>query len=471
MDDTTIHQALETAEAHHRAGELPQAEAIYRQVLSLHPNDADALHLLGVLAVQVGHGDAIPLLRKAIAQRPRFPEAYGHLGDALQARGEIVEAITCYRRAVELLADFPEAWINLGHALVAAGEIDEAVNCCRRAVSLRPGVPEAHNSLGDVLRSKGMTDEAISEFRAAIALDPNFAEAHGNLSHALLQRGDLEEGYREYEWRWRCETFRNRRRQFAQPQWDGSELRGKTILLHAEQGFGDTLQMLRFVPAVVEKVGQVIVECPEPLMRLAHSAAQSSRMKVVGGTVDADENFDVHLPMMSLPFALKLRSETDIARRVPYLAAEPRELKEAGMRVGLAWSGSTAHARDRNRSIALRQLAPLARGRHVLQSAAWRGGCRNGQGAARVEADRHERSDSGFCRYRADRCLARSGDLRGHGHRTFGGSDRKTRVGAAGIGGGFSMDGASGGFAVVSDDAVVPPEATGGLEAGDQYSW
>jgi tetratricopeptide (TPR) repeat protein len=361
MTDPTIHEALETAARHHRAGELPAAEKIYRQVLALQPNDPDALHLLGVLAAQVGNAEAIPLLRKAIAQRPEFPEAYAHLGNALHMRGEIGEAITCYRRAVALLPEFPEAWSNLGNALTTAGETEEAVRCCRRALSQQPGFPEARNNLGEALRSQGKVDESIVEYRAAIAIDRNFANAHGNLAQALLQRGELEEGYREYEWRWRCDSFQAPRRSFAQPLWDGSDLRGRTILIHAEQGIGDTIQMLRFVPKVIEKGGRVIVECAASMVRLLKEATFLSGVTVVSSAAQAAEKFDVHLPMMSLPFALGVRSVADIPGDVPYLSTRPRALEASGLKVGLVWSGSAAHVNDRNRSIPLQLLSPLAR--------------------------------------------------------------------------------------------------------------
>jgi len=361
MTDTTIQEALETAARHHRAGELPAAETIYRQVLALQPNDPDALHLLGVLAAQVGNAEAIALMRKAIAQRPEFPEAYAHLGNALHMRGEIGEAITCYRCAVAQLPEFPEAWSNLGTALTTAGELEEAVRCCRRALAQQPDSLEAHNNLGNALRSQGKVDESIAEFRTAIAIDPNFAEAHGNLAQALLQRGELEEGYRQYEWRWRCDSFQSMRRRFAQPQWDGTDLVGRTILIHAEQGFGDSIQHVRFVPQVIQKGGRVIVECAAPLVRLLGEAAFLRGSKVVSSAAQAGETFDVHLPMMSLPFALGVRSVADIPHDVPYISAEPRALEGAGLKVGLVWAGSTTHTDDRNRSIPLQLLSPLVR--------------------------------------------------------------------------------------------------------------
>lgn len=362
MEYTTIEDALKTAAAHHRAGELEKAATIYRQALKLHPSDPDALHLLGVVATQVGHVDAIPLLREAISRRPRFPEAYEHLGNALQVRGEFSEAISCYRRAIELLPGFPEAWRNLGSALTGAGEIDEAVRCCRHALSLERGIPLAHYNLANALQLQGKGEEAIAEFRAAIAIDPDFAEAHGSLAQALLRRGELAEGYREYEWRWRCESFRSRGvRNFAQPQWDGSDLRNRTILLHAEQGLGDTIQMVRFVPKVVARGGHVIVECARPLLRLLQRAALLRDARIAESPAEAQITFDVHMPMMSLPFALGVRSQADIPANVPYLSAEPRQLTATGLKVGFVWSGSSAHANDRNRSIALHALAPLAR--------------------------------------------------------------------------------------------------------------
>jgi Flp pilus assembly protein TadD len=361
MSNNTIQEALETAARHHRAGELPAAENIYRQVLALQPTDPDALHLLGVLAAQVGNAEAIPLMRNAIAQRPVFPEAYAHLGNALHMRGEIGEAITCYQSAVAQLPGFPEAWSNLGHALTTAGESEEAIRCCRRALAQQPDLLDARNNLGEAFRSQGNLDQSIAEYRTAITLDPHYPEAHGNLAQALLQKGEFAEGFGEYEWRWRCDSFRAPRRSFPQPKWDGSDLAGRTILIHAEQGFGDTIQMSRFVPTVIEKGGRVILECPQPLVRLLRNATWSKGAVVVSSESAADEKIDLHLPMMSLPFALRVRSVADIPREVPYLSAVPRALEGSGLKVGLVWSGSPTHVNDRNRSIPLQLFAPLAR--------------------------------------------------------------------------------------------------------------
>jgi Flp pilus assembly protein TadD len=360
MVESTIPAALHTATEHHRAGRLPQAEAIYRQILALNPKDPDALHLLGVLATQVGHVEGIPLLRSAIAQRPQFPEAYSHLGSALHLRGELKEAITCYRTAIALLPDSPETWRNLGDALTLAGEPEEAARCCRHAIELQRGVPQSHNNLGDALREAGKVDEAIAEYRTAISIDPECAEAHGKLAHALLKRGDFGEGYREYEWRWKCESFRSPRLKFAQPQWDGTDLVGKTILLHAEQGLGDTIQQIRFAPIIASRGGRVVLACPPELSRLFERSAGLGLSQVISNFGDLKEPIDLHLPLMSLPLAMGIRSETDIPARVPYITATPRQLNGAALKVGLAWSGSSAHREDKRRSVPLQTLARLA---------------------------------------------------------------------------------------------------------------
>jgi len=369
MAETTIQEALNTATRHHRAGELPQAEAIYRQILSLNPNDPDALHLLGVLAAQTGHADAIPLLRRAIACRPQFPEAYFHLAYALHVRGELNEAITCYRTSLAQSPDAPETWMNLGDALTMAGEPLEAVRCCRHALALHPGVPQAHNDRGDALRAAGSFDSAIAEFRTAIRIDPNFAEAHGKLAHALLRRGEFDEGYREYEWRWKCQSFNAPRRQFAQPQWDGSDPAGRTILLCAEQGLGDTIQQARFAPIIAARGGRVVIACAQELVRLLLQQSTCLGAKqVVSNLADIQETIDTQLPMMSLPYVMGIRAETDIPRNVPYLSAIPRELGGEVLKVGLVWSGSSAHALDRGRSATLSALSPLASERITFYS-------------------------------------------------------------------------------------------------------
>ncbi len=189
-----ISKALATAVRHHRAGRLQAAEQIYREILHVEPNQADALHLLGLIAHQLGkHGMAVEYMGRAIALKGNVAAFHNNLGNALQDQGKLEEAATCYRRALELKPDHAEARNNLGNALKDQGKIDEAVACYRRTLELKPDYAEAHNNLGNALNGQRKLDEAVASYRRALELKPAYAEAHNNLGSALKDQGKLDE--------------------------------------------------------------------------------------------------------------------------------------------------------------------------------------------------------------------------------------------------------------------------------------
>ena len=366
-----IDQAFQIAVRHHQAGRLSQAQLLYRDILSKQPDHADALHFLGVIAAQAGqHETAVNLIGRAIGLKPDDPDALYNLGKALTAAGNLDDAIAAYRRAIVLDPGSSEIHNNLGVALQAHGRLDEAVEAFRRAAGLRSSTPEAYNNLGSALGAAGKLDDAIKAYRRAIALRPGYAEAHTNLALALLAQGEFESGWDEYEWRWKCGHLTPDRRAFAQPLWDGGPLAGATILLRAEQGLGDTIQFIRYLPLVAQRGGKIVVECQKELRRLIQIQRSDATVVVRGDPLPA---FDLHCPFMSLPRVLRTTLAT-IPGRAPYLHAdvemtarwEERLANESNsLKVGLAWAGSKANTRDRDRSIALSSLAPFARLRGI----------------------------------------------------------------------------------------------------------
>jgi predicted O-linked N-acetylglucosamine transferase (SPINDLY family) len=190
----TLDQQLALGLSHHQAGRLGDAERIYREILSRHPNHADATHLLGVLAAQAGRLDvAEECFRRAIQIKPDFAEAYGNLGNVLTGKGQLDEAVNSYQHAIRLKPDFVQAYNNLGNALSGKGQFEEAIASFRQAIVLRPDYAPAHDSLGNVLKQIGRLDEAIDSYRQAVKLWPDFAEAHSNLGNALTEAGLLSE--------------------------------------------------------------------------------------------------------------------------------------------------------------------------------------------------------------------------------------------------------------------------------------
>lgn len=231
------------------------------------------------------------------------------------------------------------------------GRIEAAVECQQKAIALRPDSPESHNNLGVALCDLGRLEEAAACFRRATAIAPGTAAYHTNLAYALLLGGELEEGWRENEWR--------PRRRFEQPQWDGRRLDGKTILLHAEQGFGDTIQFVRYVPLVKPFGGRVILEVQPELDRLCRSVAGHDAYRLRGQTLPP---FDLHASLMSLPHIFRTTLDT-IPGRTPYLEVGtpcPIRFPDDGrLRVGLVWAGGASFPGDRQRSPRLAAFLPL----------------------------------------------------------------------------------------------------------------
>jgi tetratricopeptide (TPR) repeat protein len=397
--DPTLQQALDAALVHHRAGRLHDAEAIYRQILTADPRHADALHLLGVIASQVGRQDvAVDLIGQAIAvdgrqadyfanfgvalaelgrldeatvayQRaislnPRAAGAFNNLGNAFQRKGVINAAVSCFQQAITLKADFADPHYNLGNISLAAGRLEKAVAHYRQALALRPDWPVVFNNLGNALCALGEFDIATDTARQALALHPADPLAHWNFGLMLLRTGDLPRGLAEYEWRWQTKELGLSRAPFRQPQWDGSDLNGRRILLYSEQGFGDTLQFIRYLPMVKARGGQIIVACQPELLGLLQQI-DGVEQRVAAGQPAPE--FDVHCPLASLPAALNTELAT-IPADVPYLHADndrtsrwrERLASLHGLKVGLAWAGRASHPHDLRRSMSLEKLAPLA---------------------------------------------------------------------------------------------------------------
>jgi len=350
-------------------GRLDEAIAAYRQAIALGPADAQTLSSLGVALRGKGRLDeAVEALRAAIALQPGSAEALSNLGNALGDQRQFDDAIAAYRKAIALRPNCAEAYSNMGNALEANGQLDEAVAACSKAISLKPDLAEPHNILGNALHNQGRLDEAIAAYRRALALKPEYPEAHFGLASSLLMRGDFPQGWEEYEWRWKCRDFPSPKRSLAGLQWDGGPLENRTLLLHAEQGLGDAIQFIRYVPWAARRGGKVIVECQPELQRLLGTVAEKCRIVPRGSALP---DHDWHCPLASLPRIFRTNWGA-IPAEVPYLHPEPHLLDSwrpkvidpaappAGLKVALAWAGNPTFKYDRSRSMSLDRLAALA---------------------------------------------------------------------------------------------------------------
>jgi tetratricopeptide (TPR) repeat protein len=353
------------AVALHHAGQHAEAQRLYRAILKRAPVHADALHLLGLSLCQTGrYTEALPFLNRALLQRPDWMEALINRGNALQELDQPTRALTDFDAALALQPNHPEALGNRGVTFYALGRLEEALADYDRALAQRPAYPEALHNRGNVLRAMNRNDEAIQCFQAALALQPDDAEARLHLAMSRLLEGDYAAAWPDYQWRWKTRQYAPHRRPFVQPEWLGHRaLTGQTILIHAEQGFGDTLQFCRYVAPLRDLGATVVLEVQPALRRLLQGLEGTSRVLARGEPLS---DFDCHCPLLGLPGALNTTLAT-IPARVPYLSADPALTAEwAGrlgsresMRVGLVWSGNPTHLNDRNRSAPLADYAEL----------------------------------------------------------------------------------------------------------------
>jgi Flp pilus assembly protein TadD len=358
---TTLSESLAIALQHHQAGRLPEAEEIYRQVLQQQPNQVDALQLLGVIVYQSGKlEEAIAYYRQALALNPALSQVHGNLGIALNKQGLLEEATQHYQKAISLNPTSAQFHYNLGIALRELDRLESATLHFKQATALQKDFVEAYDNLGDVLEQQGQYEEALVCYDKAIELKPNFALAHFHRARTLLRRGDFSRGFAEYEWRW-AEDIIGIRPPFEAPLWDGSDLKGKTILLYGEQGYGDRIQFIRYAPLVRERGGRVIDVCLAPLTGIL------ATVPGIDQVVDLDAEvpeFDFHAPLMSLPYLLGTTPET-IPAQIPYLRAPKSyniKLKsppKTRLKVGIVWAGNVISRNFRIRTCGLQSFFPL----------------------------------------------------------------------------------------------------------------
>jgi tetratricopeptide (TPR) repeat protein len=466
MDSREVLQLLQAGVADHEAGRGERAEAAYRRVLQIQPNNADALHLLGVLYTQAGRADvAVPMLRAAIAALPTFPQFHLHLAQALALLDQRAEAIDSLARAIQLnpndalpraeaarvltemgrtadaliqhrlaaeLAPQNAGFVgNYGLSLCRAGQFDQGVTVLRRAVAMAPDdagvmlqlaeslwqakyydeayeyakkasdrlpdVPHVTLLLGNTLQTLARFADAAQAYRRVLERQPDSFDAHSNLaltvlkmgdarqslamydqivarwpdradslanrSLVILTLGDLKRGFAEYEARFRVQAF-DQKAVGIRGRWDGSDPRGKTIILTSEQGMGDVVQFLRYVPLLAARGATVWIACPTELHPVAKTVKGITR---IFANREAVPPFDLQLPLGSLPAVFKTEIDT-IPRDVPYISADPervtrwreRFLSDAKFKVGIVWAGTPLHLNDRARSCRLSDFGVLA---------------------------------------------------------------------------------------------------------------
>jgi len=345
-----------------------EALLCFAQAIKLQPGHAEAHN---------NHGNALRSLRRyeaaltsyeqALRLKPDYAVAYSNRGNVLQNLKRYDEALLSYEQALRYQPDYADAHNNLAHALRYLNRTEDALASCVRALQLRPDYAEAFLNAGNLLQDLQRYQEALAPYQRAQQLQADYAEAHLNEGLCRLTLGDFKLGWEKYEWRWASATHDSLRRDFEQPLWLGqTSLQGKTVLLHAEQGLGDTLQFCRYVTQVAALGATVLLEVQAPLRGLLEPLPGVARVLVRGEPLP---RFDFHCPLLSLPLALRTELTT-IPAQVPYLHADPARVEAWRQRlasyprplIGLVWSGNPTHVNDHNRSIPLTTLAPLFQG-------------------------------------------------------------------------------------------------------------
>lgn len=391
----------------HETKRFEEALEAYGRLLALRPDDAGTLNNRGVtLRALQQFDEAVASYDRAIEAQPNYSEAYFNRGNAQLEMERLDDAIASYDHAIALRPDYTEAFNNRGNAQREAERLDDAMASYKQALAIRPDYVDALSNCGRTLMelsrnnealaifdqarallpdsdavhyNRGLAfhelmrfPEAIESYDRAISITPDYGNAHFAKSVSLLLLGDFDRGWREYEWRWSVDKtkFPDRERVFPQPLWLGdADISGRTVLLHAEQGFGDIIQFCQFASLVAQCGAQVVLQVEPELKSLMASLAGCSS---VIAQDDALPPFDYHTPLMSLPLAFKTSLIT-IPNSVPYLSAPPEKVDvwrerlggRTGARVGLVWAGNprmgirNARLLDRRRSMHFDQLARL----------------------------------------------------------------------------------------------------------------
>jgi len=347
-------------------GRLDEAKTLFHTALQLRPDYVDAhRNLAGLLRALGQRQAALEHLWCALDKEPQAPETLNALGALLTEMRRGAEAIVFLQQALRLESYRADIYNNLGLALAEMGLFDQATEAYQNALRLEPLYAAAHGNLGSVLKEQGRSDEALACYDLALRLEPKASSIRWNRALVLLQEGDWARGWEEYEWRWQRPHSPPRR--FFRPIWDGSPLEGRTILLYAEQGLGDTIQFIRYASRLQAGGATVLFECPPPLVRIM-AGCHGIDQVIAEGQVLPD--FAVQLPLMSLPRVLQTTLHT-VPAQVPYLTVPSldaqrwearlgKAVPSGNKRIGLAWQGNPHHQWDRFRSVRLDALLPLA---------------------------------------------------------------------------------------------------------------
>ena len=349
-----------------RKKQFSQALSDFKCAIELNPNSADAYCGHGNVLVDLKrYEEALAAYKNALSLKPDLENAWLGRGNAFAGLKRYDDALAAYDKALSIEPGLERAWLGRGNVFYDLKRCDEAFAAYDKALALKPDLAEAWLGRGNVFRELKRFDDAFAAYDKALALEPAFAQAHYNEGLLRLSLGEMELGWTKCEYRWEVQQFRAGKRNFLQPLWLGdNDIKEKIILLHAEQGLGDTLLACRYIPKVAALGAQVILEVQSPLKSLLEGFEGVS---VLIGRGEAMPHFDAHCPLMSLPLAFGTTIET-IPSMVPYITVRDNavekwrsKLSAQKLKVGIAWAGNPDFGGDRDRSILLKNILPVTR--------------------------------------------------------------------------------------------------------------
>lgn len=349
-----------------------EAAEAYRRVLEMAPDSFELLNNLGAAFAEIEQfRDAVVAYQRALAIAPESAAIHTNLGCAYTGLREWDEAIGCFRKAIALQPENADAYANLAKPYHDIGNFEEALDCALQALRINPRHTLAHLNVATAWLQRGEIAAAENAFRQAIQQEPSHALAHSGLGMLLLLQGQFSAGWREMEWRWQNRNAPEFRRRFSTPRWDGSLGSKGTILIHSEQGLGDTIQFSRYLPLLCERAAprRVIFEVAPELVRL-FTETWSATVEIVSSKRGEDQLrplCDRHLPLLSAPHFLGM--DEPLGMEAPYLRTNSalrtrwRELLDrmGGQHVGLVAGGNPTHLDDRQRSVTPDFLQPFLR--------------------------------------------------------------------------------------------------------------
>jgi tetratricopeptide (TPR) repeat protein len=364
LDPNNAGAWLNLGNVYYEFGEFRRAAIYYRRALLLKPDYAKGWINMANSLSQLGfYASALPFYEHAIKLDPTIPDAHHNRANCLTALKRYPEADVALNRAFEIKADQPFYLNTLGNLRSSEGYDYAAAAAYRVAIMLAPRHAPLYTNLGNIYANFGRSEEAVLNYERGLLLDPKNPGVRYNLALAYLRAGNYRLGWKAYEGRWGFRDLGVKKREFPQPLWKGEPLCGKKILVHAEQGLGDTMQFCRYIPLVAKRGGVVYFEVQHGLQRLM---ANVDGVRVVCTRGLKLPEFDVHCPLMSMPAIFETDIDT-VPLSIPYVHPWKWEVEKmlkrfprtGRLRVGISWAGNPKYKKDRVRSFSLLEFAPL----------------------------------------------------------------------------------------------------------------